>query len=82
MPKSEALTAYWLRQAAKQGDASAQMNLAEMYQVGYGVKRNLAAARYWFRQAAHNRSEDKDSVITRERAAYSLQQLEQPKRKR
>ena len=40
------------RALAKQGDASAQDRLADMYYVGDGVPRDDAQAVYWYRKAA------------------------------
>ncbi|WP_348225683.1 hypothetical protein [Nitrosomonas sp. Is79A3] len=37
---------------AKQGDASAQYNLAMMYQLGKSVPQDSAQARSWYRKAA------------------------------
>lgn len=40
------------REAAKQGDASAQYNLGIAYEDGYGVTQDYAQAATWFRKAA------------------------------
>ncbi|MGH7118989.1 MAG: hypothetical protein ACREFP_08380 [Acetobacteraceae bacterium] len=37
--------------AAKLGNPSAQLNLGYTYDVGIGVRRNRAAAIYWYRRA-------------------------------
>ena len=42
----------WYRQAAEQGDASAQTNLGFMYDRGLGVAQNYAEAVRWYRKAA------------------------------
>jgi len=44
--------AYWLLQAAKEGLAAAQNNLAVMYSDGLGVKQNKERAIYWLQKAA------------------------------
>jgi len=42
---------YYLN-AAKQGDAKSQVNIALLYQKGKGVKKDLAKSDYWYRKAA------------------------------
>lgn len=43
---------YWYRQAAEQGFAGAQNNLAFMYEQGLGVPRDESEAAKWYRRAA------------------------------
>ena len=42
----------WSRLAAEQGDALTQFNLGFMYDKGYGVAQDDAAALRWYRLAA------------------------------
>ena len=42
----------WYRLAAKQGERTAQYNLAVMYSIGEGVARDYWSARKWYRKAA------------------------------
>ena len=42
----------WYRQAAEQGDAGAQNNLAFMYGTGRGVAQDYVQAHMWFNLAA------------------------------
>jgi TPR repeat protein len=42
----------WYRQAAEQGNATAQINLGFMYENGRGVAQDDAEATRWYRQAA------------------------------
>jgi len=42
----------WYRKSAEQGNASAQFNLALMYNYGQGVTHDYAEAAKWFRKAA------------------------------
>ena len=44
--------ARWLRVAAEQGDATAQFNLAVLYDTGEGLQQNYAEAVRWYRLAA------------------------------
>ena len=46
------LAAKWFRQAAEQGHAAAQYNLAACYHNGEGVRKNSVAAVKWCRKAA------------------------------
>jgi TPR repeat protein len=43
---------HWYRQAAVQGDADAQLNLAVRYAQGEGVEKDAVQAVHWRRQAA------------------------------
>ena len=43
---------YWFREAADQGDASAQYYLAVMYENGLGIERSVKQAVAWHRKAA------------------------------
>lgn len=43
---------YWYKQAAAQGHACAQYNLASGYQKGLGIRQNAEKAFYWYRKAA------------------------------
>jgi TPR repeat protein len=51
-------TVEWYRLAASQGHASAQYNLAEMYQNGDGVVQDNEIAAEWFRQSADQGDSD------------------------
>jgi len=42
----------WFRKAADQGNADAQYNVGELYEVGQGVPQDYAEAMRWFRKAA------------------------------
>ena len=42
----------WIRLAAEQGHATAQMNLGVFYQNGWGVQQDEAEAERWFRLSA------------------------------
>ncbi|WP_151819469.1 TetR family transcriptional regulator [Acinetobacter seifertii] len=42
----------WFKQAALQGDASAQINLGLMYQNGEGADKNVDKAFFWYKSAA------------------------------
>jgi hypothetical protein len=42
--------------AAKLGNVEAQVNLANLYDSGEGVRRNIRAAKYWYRRAVRNGS--------------------------
>lgn len=48
----------WFREAAQQGFANAQHNLAEMYEDGEGVEEDAEMAATWFRKAAEQDSPD------------------------
>ena len=52
LSKSYQIALKWFEKAAKKGDANAEFNLGQMYQVGAGVPRNFAKARHWYRLAA------------------------------
>ena len=52
MPQDDAEAMKWYRDAADQGDASAQTNLGVMYDKGKGVPQNDVEALKWFRNAA------------------------------
>ncbi len=49
---------YWLRKAAKQGVAEAQMYLGYCYFNGKGVKQDTTQAVYWIRKAAEQGDAD------------------------
>lgn len=51
--KDYAEAAIWYGMAASQGNASAQIRLAEMYKTGLGVKKNYAEALKWYLKAEH-----------------------------
>jgi hypothetical protein len=48
----------WLRKAAEQGDAQAQLMLGECYRLGSGAATDMAEAIRWFRKAADQGSAD------------------------
>lgn len=50
--KSDTDAFKWFKQAALQGDASAQINLGLMYQNGEGVGKNVDKAFTWYKSAA------------------------------
>ena len=43
---------YWFEKSALKGYANAQSDLARMYFLGYGMKRDLGKALYWYEKAA------------------------------
>ena len=42
----------WLGAAAKQGDSTAQYNLADCFEKGSGCEKNIVKAKFWCRKAA------------------------------
>jgi TPR repeat protein len=42
---------------ANKGDAEAQFNVGEMYEVGFGVKQDKKQARYWISRSADQKHE-------------------------
>ncbi|NOQ90434.1 MAG: hypothetical protein GQ549_05770 [Gammaproteobacteria bacterium] len=42
---------------AKKGDAEAQFNVGEMYEIGFGVKQDKKEARYWISRSANQKHE-------------------------
>jgi TPR repeat protein len=42
---------------AKLGDAEAQFNVGEMYEIGFGVKQDKKEARYWISRSANQKHE-------------------------
>ena len=42
---------------AKSGDAEAQFNVGEMYEIGFGVQQNEKEARYWMARSANQKHE-------------------------
>ena len=50
--EDEAKAAEWFQRAANQGHEYAQRTLAEMYEEGRGVKKNLNTALEWYKKAA------------------------------
>ena len=42
---------------AKLGDAEAQFNVGEMYEIGFGVKQDIQEARYWVSRSANQKHE-------------------------
>lgn len=46
------VAAEWYRKTADQGCADAQLNLARMHTIGYGVLKNYLQALKWFRLSA------------------------------
>lgn len=50
--KDNSQAVYWYQQAAKQGNAAAQLYLGEMYYEGRGVQQDDSQAAYWIQQAA------------------------------
>tara|TARA_R110001592_G_scaffold119387_1_gene322390 strand:- start:164 stop:601 length:438 start_codon:yes stop_codon:yes gene_type:complete len=52
IPKNTSRAVHWYRQAAEQGQASAQYILGKMYFQGEGVSKDLGRAAHWYRQAA------------------------------
>ncbi|MEJ2686406.1 MAG: hypothetical protein P8124_04210 [Gammaproteobacteria bacterium] len=66
LSRSYQIALKWFEKAARKGDANAEFNLGQMYQVGAGVPRNFAKARHWYRLAAAGGSTE---------AKYSLEVL-------
>jgi TPR repeat protein len=48
----------WLRKAAGQGHAQAQLWLAKMYEGREGIRRNVSAAMKWYRKAGDQGDEE------------------------
>ena len=57
---------YWLEQAAKQGNTSAQDLTGVLYQASNlkekGIKQNIAVAFYWYVSAANSTADGNDSA--------------------
>lgn len=53
----------WYQQAARQGDATAQYELARIYRYGWGVARDERLMLNWYRQAALNKHEDALKIL-------------------
>lgn len=53
-PQSDSKAFYYLSQAASQGNAFAQNEIAYMYAAGKGVSQNDVEALRWYQQAAEN----------------------------
>ncbi|MBR5675584.1 MAG: sel1 repeat family protein [Neisseriaceae bacterium] len=45
---------YWYQKAAQNGHAFAQHNLAYLYEIGYGIEKDLTQSIYWYQKAADN----------------------------
>jgi len=58
VPQDYAEAAAWLRKAADQGSADAQLYLGGMYQEGQGVPQDYAQAAAWYLKAADHSSAD------------------------
>jgi uncharacterized protein len=52
VPQNFALAMKWYRLAAGQGDAAAQITLAEIYDIGRGVPQNFWQSVKWYQLAA------------------------------
>jgi len=50
--KNDVEAVRWYREAAEQGDATAQFNLGGMYRKGAGIPKDDAKAAYWYHKAA------------------------------
>ncbi|MFN7708906.1 MAG: tetratricopeptide repeat protein [Sphingobacteriia bacterium] len=50
------VAAYWYRKAAEQGHTDAQVNLADIYEHGIGVAKDLKEAFHWYQRAAEQGS--------------------------
>jgi TPR repeat protein/FixJ family two-component response regulator len=55
VPKDYSMAAMWFRNAAEQGNANAQFNLARCYAFGQGVEQNRTEMLAWYRKAAEGR---------------------------
>lgn len=60
--KDPAQAFYWTKRAAEHGDRDAQLNLAEMYENGTFVVKNMETAKEWYRKAAY---QDHDMAIAK-----------------
>ncbi len=49
----------WYEKAAKQGLKDAQKNLSTMYELGYGVEKDLKMAKFWLNEYLNN---DKEGI--------------------
>jgi len=63
VPRDYAAAESWLRKAADQGHANAQVSLCTMYFNGGGVPQNYAAAMDWCRKAADQGDADAQTTL-------------------
>ena len=63
VPKNYKTAVHWLTKAAKQGHASAQLNLGVMYVTGSGVLRDNQRAYMWWNLSSYNGSEKAGEAI-------------------
>jgi TPR repeat protein len=71
-PKDRVKAAYWYEEAAERGDIQAQYFLAERYESGDGVVKDIDKAIFWMRKAAdHDEGEFVQNL-----AAQALPRLE------
>lgn len=61
--RSERLAAHWYLEAAKQGHASAQYNMAVLHLHGHGVERDAIEAYAWLLQSSANGNENSKSLM-------------------
>lgn len=79
---SETIAAWWLRQHASRGSASAKLHLARLYENGRGVKKDIAIARRLYELAAKQGNIEAVKKFSRfgtalEKPAASIQDVEQ-----
>jgi uncharacterized protein len=77
VPQDDAEAVKWYRKAADQGDAFAQLNLANMYDNGQGVPQDDVQALKWFNLAAarlptSETDRHKQAVENRDRLASKM----------
>ena len=56
----------WWTKAAENGSAVAQYKLGVCYQFGFGVRRNVNRARYWYAKAAPRHAPAKAALASLE----------------
>ena len=64
----------WFKKAAELGDAQAQLELAELYEAGDGVKKDLEQAIKWYEKAAAQDHDEAQLAL----ALHYLEDLEEP----
>ena len=62
----------WFKKAAELGDAQAQLELAELYEAGDGVKKDKELAIYWYEKAAAQEHDEAQLAL----ALHYLEDLE------
>lgn len=63
MAKDDEKALDWLRKAAEQGEAEAQLHLGAFYNEGAGVKPDATLSAYWWRKAAEQGMRDAQYLL-------------------